>query len=97
MTRELEYDPSVVRAVLRPDFSDWCLLLERADATPVQRTIFAHDEIANAVGEDNLSDAMVVIGYIEQCLIAAGYTAELQDAPLPRPFIGAWALGPTKE
>jgi hypothetical protein len=96
MTDELKYDPSIARAVLRPNGSDWYVLLEHDDATPVHRMVFTYDEVGNAVGEDRLSDEMVVIEYIEQCLIAAGYSADLEDEPLPRPFMGAWALGPPK-
>ncbi len=91
---DLKYDPSIGRAALRPDGNDWCVLLEQADATPVHRMVFAAQGVSDAIGADQLSDEEAVINFIEECLIAAGYSAVLEDDPLPRPFIGAWTLGP---
>jgi hypothetical protein len=93
---ELKYDSSITRAALRPNGSDWYVWLEHADATPVHLLVFTHDDVGNAVGDDRLSDEEVVIEYIEQRLTAAGYSAASEDGPLPRPFIGAWTLGPPK-
>lgn len=100
---ELSYDPLLTRAALRPNGDDWYVWLEHADGTPVHLLVFSHDEVASAVGEDQLSEDAVVVEYIEQRLVDAGYSAVLEDGPLPRllkegplpkPFIGAWTLGP---
>jgi hypothetical protein len=102
---ELRYDPLLTRAALRPNGDDWYVWLEHADGTPVHLLIFTHEEVARAVGEDQLSEDAVVVEYIEQRLVDAGYSAVLEDGPLPRlleggplprPFIGAWTLGPPK-
>jgi hypothetical protein len=93
---DLKYDPSISRAVLRPNGSDWYVFLEHADGTPVHRMVFTYDEVGNAIAEDQVADAETVITYIGDCLTAAGYSAVLEADPLPRPFIGAWALGPKK-
>lgn len=90
---DLEYDPSIARAALRRNGPDWCVLLEHADATPVHRLIVDHNQIAGDVGADRALNHEAVMGFIEQRLNAAGYSAVREGGDFPNPFIGAWQLG----
>jgi hypothetical protein len=91
---ELRYDPSIARAAVRRNGSDWAVLLEHADSTPVHRLIVGHDEIAIEVGAAQALDHDAVMGFIEHRLTEAGYSAVREQGEFPHPFIGALQLGP---
>jgi hypothetical protein len=91
---DMEYDPSIARAAVRRHGSDWRLLLERTDATPVHLVVVDHREIVDEVGAEQSVEHEAVMGFIEQRLNAAGYSAVREGGDFPNPFIGAWQLGP---
>ena len=49
--RRPESHPSIGRAVLRPNDSDWYVLLEHPDGTPVHSMVFTYDENGKAVAK----------------------------------------------
>jgi hypothetical protein len=91
---DMEYDPSINRAVVRRNGIDWRVLLEHLDATPVHLLLVDHNEIADDVGADQALNYEAVMGFIEQRLNAAGYSTVREGGDFPNPFIGAWQLGP---
>jgi hypothetical protein len=91
---ELRYDPSIARAAVRRNGSDWAVVLEHADSTPVHRLIISHEEIAIEVGAAEALNHDAVMGFIEQRLSEAGYSAVREGGDFPNPFIGALQLGP---
>ncbi len=91
---EMKYNPSIGRAAVRRHGIDWRLLLEHTDSTLVHLVFVDHNEIVDEMGAEQALEHEVVMGFIEQRLNAAGYSAVRERGDFPNPFIGAWELGP---
>jgi hypothetical protein len=98
-----EFDPSAIRAELKPEGDHWVVAIEMGTGrwdhkeTSWRYVPVSRDEIRNAIGDDGATHDEDVIAYLELSLRRAGWRAARQGRTVTPPVLEVWDLSPASE